>query len=179
LTHAPERIETARLVLQRPRPDDADAIFRRYASDPDVTRYLSWPLHVSVEHTRAFLAFSDEEWRRWPAGPYLVWSRDAGRLLGSTGLTFEAPDRATTGYVFARDAWGHGYATEALEATIDIARAAGVRRLQALCHVDHRQSARVLEKCGFAQESVRREFAEFPNLTPGTLSDVFEYVRFL
>ena len=76
LIKAPERITTARLVVQRPRFDDVEAIFTRYASDADVTKYLSWPVHVSLEQTRAFVAFSDREWSKWPAGPYLAFSRD-------------------------------------------------------------------------------------------------------
>jgi RimJ/RimL family protein N-acetyltransferase len=51
--------------------------------------------------------------------------------------------------VLARDAWGQGFATEALAAVLDIAGAIGVARLFALCHPAHRPSRRVLEKCGF------------------------------
>jgi RimJ/RimL family protein N-acetyltransferase len=128
---APERVVTRRLVLRRPRPDDAGAIFARYARDPEVTRWLAWPRHASLDDTRAFLAWSDAEWERWPAGPYLVEAREGGALLGSTGLAFETARRASTGYVFARDAWGRGFATEAVEALVERARAAGVVRLHA------------------------------------------------
>jgi RimJ/RimL family protein N-acetyltransferase len=173
---APERIETARLVLRRPRAADAEAIFARYASDPDVTRLLSWPTHRTVADTRAFLEFSDGEWQRWPAGPYLIESHD-GRLLGSTGLGFETPLRASTGYVLARDAWGAGYATEALATLVGGVPDLGVQRLHALCHADHAASQRVLEKCGFTREALLRCHSEFPNLSPGRLEDVVSYSR--
>ncbi len=173
---APERVETARLILRRPRLEDADEIFRRYASDADVTRYLSWPVHISRHQTRAFVSFSDDEWRKWPAGPYLVFARDGG-LLGGTGLSFEASDCAATGYVLAKDAWGQGFATEALTAMVDAARAAGATLLYALCHIDHRPSAHVLEKCGFERQAVLRQFIEFPNLRTGKPSDVLKYSR--
>jgi RimJ/RimL family protein N-acetyltransferase len=176
LIKGPERITTARLVVRRPLADDAEAIFTRYAGDPDVTRYLSWPVHLTVDETRAFVAFSDREWNKWPAGPYLVLARDDGRLLGGTGLSFETPDRAATGYVFAKDAWGHGYATETLQVMIEVARSTGVRRLYALCHVDHRPSAHVLEKCGFVRERILRRFVEFPNLAGIARCDVLCYV---
>lgn len=172
---APEYIETSRLVIRRPQPADAEAIFERYASDRDVTRYLGWPAHDSVDETRTFLEFSDAEWDRWPAGPYLALSRADGTLLGGTGFGFETPYRAVTGYVFAKDAWGRGYATEALHAMVEIGRGTGVRRLYALCHPDHRPSWRVLEKCGFVREGRLRQYAEFPNLAPGEPSDVFCY----
>jgi ribosomal-protein-alanine N-acetyltransferase len=48
---APEQVETDRLILRRPRRRDADAIFARYANDPEVTRWLGWPRHASVDAT--------------------------------------------------------------------------------------------------------------------------------
>ena len=167
-----ETLHTERLTLRRPRASDADAIFSRYASDPGVTRYVGWPRHTSVEATRAFLAFSDAEWQGWPASAYLIEGRAGGILLGSTGLMFETPQRASTGYVLAADAWGKGHATEALAAMVDVARAAEVRRLYALCHHEHLASVRVLEKCGFALEGTRRRYAEFPNLATGEPQDI-------
>ncbi len=176
---APERVETARLVLRRPRLEDAELVFTRYANDPEVSRYLAWRLHQSPDTTRAFLQYSDEEWERWPAGPYLVESRDDGRLLGGTGFAFETRYRASAGYVFAKDAWGQGIATESMRAVVDIARDIGLVRLYALCHVDHRASSRVLEKTGFSHEGVLRRYLEFPNLSPGTPSDVSCYAMIL
>jgi ribosomal-protein-alanine N-acetyltransferase len=100
-------------------------------------------------------------------------------LLGSTGFGFETSYRAVTGYVLARDAWGKGYATEALNAIVDVASWIHVVRLYALCHPEHRASWRVLEKCRFTREGTLRRYAEFPNLSPGELSDVFCYARIL
>ena len=116
----PERVETERLVLRRPRADDAEAIFERYASDPEVTRYL-----------------------------------------------------------LSRDAWGRGYATEALRTMVELARDAGVLRLYALCHTAHAASARVLDKAGFAREGTLRRYFVFPNLSPGEPLDVLCYARVL
>lgn len=175
----PERIETLRLVLRRPRRADAGAIYSRYASDPAVTKYMSWPTHQSVEDTKTFVAFSDAEWERWPAGPYLIESRDDRTLLGGTGLAFETSTDAMTGYVLARDAWGRGYATEALGALVAAGRDLGIRRLYALCHPDHSASIRVLEKCGFGLETLLRSGAEFPNLGGGSRCDCLRYVRLL
>jgi ribosomal-protein-alanine N-acetyltransferase len=174
-----ERIETSRLVLRRPLVGDASAMFERYAGDSDVTRFVGWPTHRAVADTLGFVQFSDAEWDRWPGGPYVIVSRVDGRILGSTGLGFETPDRATTGYVLAKDSWGQGYATEALRAMVDLARRVCVTRLYALCHTQHRASWRVLEKCDFACEGTWRNHAEFPNLTPGVRSDVLCYVRIL
>ena len=172
---APLEFQTARLTLTAPRPADADAIFERYASDPEVTRYLGWPRHRSVADTRGFVAFSVAEWERWPAGPYLIRARADGRLLGSTGLGFEQADEAVTGYVLAKDAWGHGYATEALQAMVDVSRRLGLKRISALCHPQHRASWRVLEKCGFTRDARWSTPAQFPNVAPDVPQDVVCY----
>jgi len=172
---APTRVRTNRLLLRRPAHADAELIYRRYAGDPAVGRYLAWPIHESVGDTRVFLEFSDSEWNDWPAGPYLVFTADEGTLLGSTGLAFESPAVASTGYVIAADSWGEGIATEAVGAMIRLAADLGVERLHALCHVDHKPSQRVLEKAGFALEVRRDRHFEFPNLDPGVLHDVFVY----
>jgi RimJ/RimL family protein N-acetyltransferase len=172
---APDRLETARLLLRRPRPADARAILERYASDLEVTRYVAWPAHLTDADSARFIRFSDSEWDRWPAGPYLIVDRAAGRLLGSTGLAFDTPHEAMTGYVLARDAWGRGYATEALRAMVALAPGLGVTRLSAVCHVEHRVSARVLEKGGFVLQGTLPRYANFPNLSPGVPSDVLCY----
>jgi RimJ/RimL family protein N-acetyltransferase len=173
---APERIETDRLILRRPRLADAPAVFARYAGDPEVSRYMAWPLHRAPETTKRFLEFSDSEWAKWPGGPYLVELRD-GTLIGGAGLAFETRYRASTGYVFARDAWGKGYATETVGAIVTLAETLGLARLYALCHVDHRPSSRVLEKCGFEREGILRRYLEFPNTGNGGPADVYCYAR--
>jgi RimJ/RimL family protein N-acetyltransferase len=172
---APRQLETARLTLIVPEASDAGEVFSRYAGDPEVTRYLGWPCHRSVADTQGFLAFSAAEWERWPAGPYLIRARSDGRLLGSTGLGFQQPDEALTGYVLAKDAWGLGYATEALCAMVELSRQLHLARVCALCHAEHRASQHVLDKCGFTREAGWSGTTVFPNLSPEPSSDVFRY----
>jgi [ribosomal protein S5]-alanine N-acetyltransferase len=176
LMSAPRHIETERLVLSAPAVDDATEIFGRYASDPEVTRYLGWPTHRTVEDTAGFLAFAAAQWAESGVGPYLIRLKEDVSLIGSTGLQLEADHQAMTGYVLARDAWGQGYATEALRAMVGVASAIGVERLYALCHPDHRASWHVLEKCGFVRDLAWTRPVEFPNLAPGVLQEACCYV---
>ena len=173
---APAEITTARLVLRRPVASDAEEIFARYAGDASVGRYLAWPIHKTIDDTRAFLGFSDQEWARWPAGPYLIFSKDTRTLLGSTGFSFETDGRASTGYVLARDSWNKGFATEATQAMKQVAAQVGAGELFACCHPDHQPSRRVLEKCGFVEERSLQLKCEFPNLAPGKTLDAVCYV---
>ena len=49
-------LETERLILRRFTLDDADAMYRNWASDDEVTKYLTWPAHSSVDITKMVLA---------------------------------------------------------------------------------------------------------------------------
>ena len=98
---APLKVETARLILAAPVAEDADAIFDRYASDPEVTRYWGWPRHRGLVDTHAFLAFGAAQWEETGAGPYLIRLRGDDRVLGSSGLGLVDAGGAMTGYVLA------------------------------------------------------------------------------
>ena len=136
---------------------------------------MGWPTHRSLADTEAFLGFSHAQWSHWPSGPYLIESLVTGTLLGSTGLSFESPTEAETGYVLARDAWGQGFATEALRAVVRTAPALGVRLLWAQCHPDHLASAHVLEKAGFTRDPELHTHTGFPNLPDGGPKQVVRY----
>jgi ribosomal-protein-alanine N-acetyltransferase len=172
---APEILRTTRLLLRRPDAADVTSIYDRYASDPEVCRYLAWPMHRSVDDTLGFLEFSDTEWRHWPAGPFLIFSRSGDKLLGSTGLAFENSSRASTGYVFARDSWGCGLATEVVLAMKSLAASLGVKGLYAHVFPDHVPSRRVLEKAGFLYDGTLAEEFLFPNLDPKKMFNVVSY----
>lgn len=170
-----EEIKTERLRLRKPEAGDVGEIFSRYASDPEVCRYLAWPVHVSIEDTHAFIEFSDSEWSKWPAGPYLVFAAADGQLLGSTGLQFESAAVASTGYALARDAWGKGFATEALNAMRNLAADLAVKRLYSHVYPQHQASRRVLEKAGFHLDGTLENVFEFPNLDATKRFDVVSY----
>jgi ribosomal-protein-alanine N-acetyltransferase len=162
----PRQLITERLRFRRPSSGDAEAIFRRYAGSPEVTRYMSFRTHRTVEDTRAFLASADAGWNAATDFAYLIERRGDGLLLGGTGLHIERPHRYATGYILARDAWGHGYATEALTAMLALAfHRPDVRRVYAECDAEHVASARVMEKCGMQREGVLRKHSVLPNLS--------------
>lgn len=174
----PREIVTERLLLRAPREEDAVLVYERYASDADVTRYMGFPRHRSVEDARAFIATALEEWGKGNPMAYLAFSRADGLLLGSTGVLVETPTRGSTGYVLARDEWGRGLATEMARAMVDLAfRQMRMCRLAAICHVDHAASERVLAKAGFTREGVLRRHTGFPNLGTEEPQDVALWAR--
>jgi RimJ/RimL family protein N-acetyltransferase len=173
-----ERISGERVILRRPRREDAQAIHDGYAGSAEVTRYLSWPRHRSRDDTLAFLAQSDASWQRWHAGPLLIEEVQSGSIIGSTGVSCQTPYRVAAGYVLAEPFWGRGFALEALQTLLEALRGSSVWRVEAVCHTEHRVSARLLERAGFDFEGTLRRHTVFPNLAPEP-QDVLIYARVL
>lgn len=156
---------TDRLSLRRPRLTDARAIFERYAQDPEVTRFVLWEPHRSVEVTEDFLKACIDAWdlgighRAW-----VIERADDARPIGMIGVTIQAR-RAEVGYVLARDCWGNGYMTEALQAVIACCfESDALDRVWAVADVDNAASTRVMERAGMQYEGVLRAWARRPSI---------------
>jgi RimJ/RimL family protein N-acetyltransferase len=159
----PERMETERLLLRWQTEDDAEQMFSRYASDPEVTRYLTWGPHQSVDDTLAFLRQRAGERPPGQFFNWLVFPRGGGPLLGSIGCRVDG-HIVQFGYCYARDAWGHGYATEAARAMVRVwLDEPTIWRVQAFCDPENVASARVLEKAGLTFEGTLRKYSLTPN----------------
>lgn len=101
LMKAPERIETERLVLRKPRREDAPDIFTAYAQDIEVTRYLTWLPHKSVEETYQILGQMLKHWEAGDSYPYAITRKDSDTVIGMIAMH---PDgfRVAIGYVLGR-----------------------------------------------------------------------------
>jgi [ribosomal protein S5]-alanine N-acetyltransferase len=153
-------IETERLLLRRMRLDDAEAMFA-YASDPEVTRYIPWDTHRSIEDSESFLTFAIEGYERGDFGGWGVVLKDSGVFIGTCGLDAGyAPEhaRAELGYVLSREHWGKGLMPEAVRAVIRFGFGRiGLNRIEARCIAENTASARVMEKAGMTYEGTLRE----------------------
>ena len=54
-TATTKTIETERLILRRFVAEDAQDMYDNWASDPEVTKFLTWPTHTAVEVSRKVL----------------------------------------------------------------------------------------------------------------------------
>ena len=159
----PETIETERLILRKPRLEDAEAIFANYAQDPEVTRYVTWSPHTDIAQTRGFM---ENRLRAWETGESFEWGitlRGSDEVIGMIALRVQAY-KADLGYVLARPYWGQGLVTEAAQAIMAWALAQPeIFRVWAWCDVDNPASARVMEKCGMDFEGTLKRWMRRPN----------------
>ncbi len=143
-------LETLRLTLRAPRPEDVTAIVllasdRRIAEN---TARLPHPYGVSdAEH---FVAIAN---KRASEACFVITLDDT--LIGACGVD-PREDGPELGYWLGAAYWGQGYATEAVRAAIDHAFGdLQHETLQAGARVSNPASRRVLEKCAFQWTGVR------------------------
>jgi RimJ/RimL family protein N-acetyltransferase len=161
----PDSVETPRLHLRRAIESDAERIFQKYAQDHEVTRFLEWVPHTSLETTRKFIAFCQDRWTKAVAFPYVITRKEDGDLLGMIEVRPNG-HRASLGYVLARSHWGKGLMPEAIKAIVNISLASpSIYRVQATCDVENKASARALEKSGFVREGLLRRYTVHPNIS--------------
>jgi RimJ/RimL family protein N-acetyltransferase len=160
----PTILTTERLVLRPPTVDDAEAFFERYTSDPDVTRYLSWRTHATVEESRAYLAGIPDRAAAKGETERAICVEGDPRPCGMI-TTWKSDFRVGIGYVLAQSQWGKGIMTEALRAVLDLTWSdESVWRVSAYCHPENVGSARVMEKCGMKLEGRTRRTFVMPQL---------------
>ena len=152
-----QQLETHRLILRRFRAEDAEDMFRNWASDPEVTRYLTWPAHGSVEITRMVLA----DWiSRYDDGSFFNWAivlKETGEVIGNIAAVsvIEPLESAELGYCLGRAFWGRGIMPEALRAVNAwLFETAGLRRVIAHHDVNNPGSGRVMAKAGMKLEGI-------------------------
>jgi RimJ/RimL family protein N-acetyltransferase len=138
---------TERLVLRPPHDDDVPDLAKLANSRRIAEMLARMPHPYGVREARAFIEMARE---RHAAGcVYAVTIAESGAFIGCAGLN--GTERGLElGYWIGEPHWGHGYATEAAHALVDLAfRASDIEVLHVACRVINGASRRVIHKCGF------------------------------
>ena len=155
-----QTIETERLILRRFRVEDAQAMYDRWASDPEVTRFLTWPPHADVGVTKQLLALWTSEYEKEDHYQWAITVKAQDDLpVGSMAVVFhdDRCRKAEVGYCIGRAWWRQGITSEALAAVIGfLFDEVGVERVEARHDVNNPNSGAVMEKCGMRKEGVLR-----------------------
>jgi [ribosomal protein S5]-alanine N-acetyltransferase len=152
-----------RVTLRAPTLDDAGLLFERMASDPEVSRYMSWRPHRDVSETRRVIT---EIFNVGGETTWIIELRDGGGPIGVCGWRRPQPHIIDFGYYLGRRWWRQGIMSEAVQLLLDKAkRDPRVYRVTAHCHVDNTASAALLERSGLAFEGRLARYAVLPNIS--------------
>lgn len=169
----PPIFETERLLLRKIAATDLDDMFR-YASDPEVTKYVLWDTHQTLEDTRQFLDYALEAYRNEDVSPWGIECKENGKFIGTIDFVSwsERHRTAEIGYTIGRPYWGKGYMTEAARELLKFGfEHMDLLRIQARCFPENIGSERVMQKLGMTYEGTLRQAM---NLR-GTQMDLKQY----
>lgn len=155
-----QRLETDRLILRRFVSEDAAAMYKNWASDEEVTKFLTWPTHSSQEVSQMVLkdwvkSYDSESYYQWA----IVLKDNGDEPIGSISVVDMKEDisMAHTGYCIGRRWWHKGVTSEALKAVMDfLFDVVDVNRIEARHDPRNPNSGKVMEKCGMKYEGTLR-----------------------
>jgi [ribosomal protein S5]-alanine N-acetyltransferase len=149
------KIETERLILRKITLDDAEDMYA-YASNEEVTRYVTWDTHISISDTiefiHTFLPQYDAAWG--------IEVKENGKFIGTVHFVWWQPEHnsAEIGYVLSKEYWGKGLITEAARAITSFGfDHMNLVRIQARCFLENKGSERVMKKLGMSFEGTSRK----------------------
>ena len=153
-------LETQRLILRPFAAMDAQAMYNNWASDPEVTRYLMWPYHKSLQDSQDVINLWMAD---YPNDDYYQWAmvpKDVGQPIGCIGAVGqdEKLKSMEIGYCIGKQWWNQGLMTEALAAVMAyLFEEVGINRLELRHDTDNPASGRVMAKCGLQLEGIHRQ----------------------
>ena len=152
-------IKTNRLILRPFLLKDAQAMYGNWASDPEVTKFLSWPAYQSVDDAYSILNIWLDDYEKTDFYQWAIVPKDLDQPIGSISVvnSDDRVDMAEIGYCIGRRWWGQGIMPEALEAVMDyLFDEVGMQRIEAGHDPNNPASGVVLRKCGLKYEGTFR-----------------------
>ena len=154
-----KNLETVRLFLRRFTEADAEPMYRNWASDPEVSRFLTWPPHANIEVTTSLVSnwisrYENPDYYNW-----VIELKETGEVIGNISVVevVEKIEAAEIGYCMGQTWWGRGIMPEALGAVMNyLFDEVGMNRVYARHDVDNSKSGSVMQKAGMKYEGTLR-----------------------
>lgn len=144
-------LKTKRLILRRISMADAQQMYENWASEPLVTKYLSWNIHKDIEVTRHIISLWENEYSNLDFYQWGIVIESTNELIGNVSVVsmdYEKKE-VSLGYCIGSKYWNQGYTTEAVAEVIRyLKNDVGVKRIDAKHHISNPASGRVMQKCG-------------------------------
>ena len=154
-----QTIETNRLILRKYKDDDAQYLYKNWASDDEVTKYLMWKTHKDVSVSKEWIDFLKSNYDRKDFYEWTIVLKDIDQPIGSISVVDlkENINAVHIGYCIGRKWWHQGITSEALSALIDFFfDKVGVDRIESRHDPRNVNSGKVMQKCGMKYEGTMR-----------------------
>ena len=153
-------IETDRLILRKFKMTDYVDMYNNWASEDDVTRYITWATHKNIEETRDVVAKYVFDSERDNYYHWCIELKETNEAVGSIGAfrLFEDLSLFEVGYCIGKKFWNKGITTEAMHAIIKFFfEEVGINRIEARHDTKNPASGVVMKKSGMQLEGILRQ----------------------
>ena len=152
--------ETDRLIIRQWLQKDKYDLYE-YASDPNVTKYLSFPTYTSMQDAVDRINKLRKQYKQSRIDTdYCIQLKNNTKVIGSIGLhnyTTTNDGEIEIGYVLNSKYQGNGYMTEALKGMIEYIHKNHIaKRISANHNVENVRSGNVMKRAGMTKEGVLR-----------------------
>ncbi|MGE7625022.1 GNAT family N-acetyltransferase [Viridibacillus sp. NPDC096237] len=152
-------LHTKRLFLREMKESDSSRLFKIW-SDPDVIKFMNISSFTDEKQAKVMINFLNELALENKAARYSIIELNSNEIIGSCGyntVDFEN-EKAEIGYDFAKEFWGKGYASEAINALLDYAFFnLELNRIEAKVEPENINSIKVLQRLNFVFEGTLRQ----------------------
>lgn len=156
-----ETLETKRLILRPLSVNDATEMFNNWASDPQVTKYLTQFAHNNKAITKKRLLIHEKNYQAKKILDWGIVVKDTNTLINTITVVEANEDKCSMeiGYVIGRNWWRKGYTSEALDKVIEhlFTNYPWLIRIEATHNIQNPNSGKVTQKCGLQFEGILRQ----------------------
>ena len=152
-------LEITRLLLRRAIAEDAEPMFHNWASDEEVTKFLTWPPHKDIGVSRNVIDGWIRGYERNDHYQWMIILKATNEPIGSISVVRQDDlvRKAEIGYCIGKAWWHKGIMTEALKAVIRFLFCeVGMERIEAKHDTRNHRSGAVMRKCGMRFEGTTR-----------------------
>ena len=141
-------LETDRLILNPFEMSDAISMYNNWASDSEVTKYVTWNTHENVEVTKNILNTWTLQYEKPERINFAIRLKETLELIGGIDVVGYIDGIPVIGYVLGRKFWNYGYMTEACKKVLDFLFSLGYEKVRIDALVENIASNKVIIKCG-------------------------------
>lgn len=153
-------LETERLILRKFKLSDAKDMFNNWANDDDVTKYITWSSHKSIEDTKKVVAEYVNDSARDNYYHWCIILKETNEAVGSIGAfrLYDDLKMFEVGYCIGKRFWNKGITTEAMKPLFRFFfDEVGINRIEARHDTKNPASGKVMSKSGMQLEGILRQ----------------------
>lgn len=151
-------LETPRLILRKFVLTDAACMYKNWTNDHQVTKFLTWPTHTSIQDSHDIIHLWMNEYANPKTYQWCIELKEIHEPIGTISVVHmnEEIDCVEIGYCIGRNFWNKGITLEAFAAVIRfLFEEVGVNRIEARHDTNNPNSGKVMMKCGLKYEGTR------------------------